>query len=136
MSQLRRSGAPGGIRTPDARLRTAALYPLSYGGAVSPSYLRRSPETFETSEPMPTSPRVVLYERQGCHLCEEVRVLLDEMLGPRAYQRVDIDRDDELVLRYGFRVPVVSVDGEDRLEPPTTPDEVRSLVRSLAKADR
>ena len=24
-------GAPGGSRTPDARLRTAALYPLSYG---------------------------------------------------------------------------------------------------------
>jgi hypothetical protein len=25
-------GARGGIRTPDARLRTAALYPLSYTG--------------------------------------------------------------------------------------------------------
>ena len=28
-------GAPGRIRTADAGLRTAALYPLSYGGAVS-----------------------------------------------------------------------------------------------------
>ena len=28
----RRSGAPGRIRTADAGLRTAALYPLSYGG--------------------------------------------------------------------------------------------------------
>jgi hypothetical protein len=85
---------------------------------------------------MPTSARVVLYERQGCHLCDELRVLLDEMLGPDAYQRVDIDRDDELVLRYGFRVPVVNIDGGDRLEPPTTPDEVRSLVRTLANTDR
>ena len=27
-------GAPGRIRTADAGLRTAALYPLSYGGAT------------------------------------------------------------------------------------------------------
>jgi hypothetical protein len=27
-------GAPGRIRTADAGLRTAALYPLSYGGAA------------------------------------------------------------------------------------------------------
>ena len=26
------TGTRGGIRTPDARLRTAALYPLSYAG--------------------------------------------------------------------------------------------------------
>lgn len=31
-------GALGGIRTPDARLRTAALYPLSYEGAQSLKY--------------------------------------------------------------------------------------------------
>ena len=34
-AQLRRCGAPGRIRTADAGLRTAALYPLSYGGATS-----------------------------------------------------------------------------------------------------
>ncbi len=27
-------------------------------------------------------PEIVLYERDGCHLCEEARVLLDDMLGP------------------------------------------------------
>ena len=32
-SLLRCYGAPGRIRTADASLRTAALYPLSYGGA-------------------------------------------------------------------------------------------------------
>jgi hypothetical protein len=30
---MRGCGAPGRIRTSDARLRTAALYPLSYGGS-------------------------------------------------------------------------------------------------------
>ena len=73
--------------------------------------------------------QIILYERAGCHLCDEARVLLDEMLGPGGYRRVDIDAADELVLRYGFRVPVVNVDGVDRLEAPMTAPELRSLLR-------
>jgi glutaredoxin len=72
--------------------------------------------------------RVTLYERAGCHLCEEARVLLDEMLGEDGFARIDVDVDDELVLRYGFRVPVVNVDGVDRLEAPMTAGELRSLL--------
>jgi len=75
---------------------------------------------------------VVLYERVDCHLCEEARVLLDEMLGPDGYERVDVDTDDALVVRYGFRVPVVAVDGLDRLEAPVTAPDLRSLASELA----
>ena len=74
-------------------------------------------------------PRVTLYERDGCHLCAAARVLLDEMLGPGRYERVNIDADDELVVRYGFRVPVVAIDGVDRLEAPMTADDLRALLR-------
>lgn len=77
------------------------------------------------------SPRLTLYERDGCHLCDEVRVLLDDMIGPDRYERVDIDASDGLVLRYGFRVPVVAIDGVDRLEAPMTADDLRSLLRRL-----
>ena len=76
----------------------------------------------------PATRSVVLYERAGCHLCDEVRVLLDGMLGEGGYQRVDIDTDDALIVRYGFRVPVVSVDGADRLEAPMTESDVRALL--------
>ena len=78
------------------------------------------------------SAQVILYERDGCHLCEEVRALLDRTIGPSRYARVDIDASDELVLRYGFRVPVVAIDGVDRLEAPMTAAELRSLVQSLS----
>lgn len=78
---------------------------------------------------MPSSqPRVVLYQRSGCHLCEEARVLMDEMLGPHAYTQTDIEGDDELLLRYGHRIPVIAVDGEDRLEVPITGPELRALA--------
>jgi Glutaredoxin-like domain (DUF836) len=80
---------------------------------------------------MPAMNRVILYERQGCHLCDEVRVLLDEMLGPKSYDRVDIDTNDDLILRYGFRVPVVGVDGVDRLEAPMTAGDIRRFAASI-----
>ena len=54
-------------------------------------------------------PRIVLYERDGCHLCEEAAAVLDAALGKDGYARVDIDASDDLVVRYGFRVPVVAV---------------------------
>ena len=75
--------------------------------------------------------RIVLYERAGCHLCEDAAVLLDEMLGADRYNRVDIDTDDDLLLRYGHRIPVVTVDGAERLEAPITGPEVRAIVAAL-----
>ncbi len=73
-------------------------------------------------------PEIVLYERDGCHLCEEARVLLDTMLGPDRYRRVDIDTDDDLLVAYAYRIPVVAVAGVDRLEAPITGPDVRALL--------
>jgi hypothetical protein len=78
--------------------------------------------------------RLILYERDGCHLCEEARVLLDEMIGVDRYDRVDIDTDDDLILRYGFRIPVVSLDSVDRLEAPISVDGLRALSAELGPA--
>lgn len=80
---------------------------------------------------MPANHRLVLYERAGCHLCEDAASLLDQLLGAGTYARVDIDADDDLVIRYGFRVPVVTLDGVDRLEAPMTAAELRALLRSV-----
>ena len=77
------------------------------------------------------TPRVLLYERAQCHLCEEARQVLDELIGPDRYERVDIDTSDELVVRYGFRIPVLAVDGVDRLEAPITEPDLRELVGQL-----
>jgi hypothetical protein len=75
--------------------------------------------------------RLVLYERAECHLCEDARLVLDALIGPDRYDRVDIDGSDELVVRYGFRVPVLAVDGVDRLEAPITEPDVAELVKEL-----
>ena len=61
-------------------------------------------------------PRPTLYVRDGCHLCEEASVLLDNMLGTDEWNAVDISTDDDLLVRYAHRIPVLAIDGEDRLE--------------------
>ena len=60
--------------------------------------------------------RPTLYVRAGCHLCEDASVLLNEMIGADAYDAVDIEADDDLLVRYAHRIPVLAIDGEDRLE--------------------
>jgi Glutaredoxin-like domain (DUF836) len=75
--------------------------------------------------------RLVLYERAGCHLCEDAATILDVELGRAGYERVDIDTDDDLIVRYGFRVPVVSLDGADRLEAPIDPLSLRRLAAEI-----
>ena len=75
-------------------------------------------------------PRPTLYVREGCHLCEEASVLLDDMLGTDGWDAVDIGTDDDLLVRYAHRIPVLAIDGEDRLELIITrPDVVEALDR-------
>ncbi len=67
--------------------------------------------------PTPTGVRrrsldVVLYTREGCHLCEEAEALLQRHgLQPRL---IDIDADPQLTLQFTNCVPVVEIDGKVR----------------------
>ena len=73
-------------------------------------------------------PRAVLYVRDGCHLCEDAGVLLDEMLGPDGWDAIDIASDDDLLVRYAHRIPVLAIDGDDRIELVITrPDVAEAL---------
>jgi Glutaredoxin-like domain (DUF836) len=38
------------------------------------------------------------------------------MLGTDGWDAVDIETDDDLLRRYAHRIPVLAIDGEDRLE--------------------
>ena len=58
--------------------------------------------------------RVVLYVRQGCHLCDDARPLVAGVAAEAGtgVDEVDIDAGGpDLVERYGELVPVVTVDG-------------------------
>lgn len=56
-----------------------------------------------------------LYSKPGCHLCEKVRALLDEVQSAHdlAVDEIDITRDAVLFARYRHEIPVLLVDGEE-----------------------
>ena len=52
---------------------------------------------------------LVLYSREGCHLCDDARAVLERIGHP--FEEVDIETDPELHRRYLERIPVVALDG-------------------------
>jgi hypothetical protein len=55
----------------------------------------------------------LLLSRAGCHLCDDMERVLDDVLPARGmtYQTLDVDSDPALRDRYGERVPVLLRDG-------------------------
>jgi glutaredoxin len=73
---------------------------------------------------------VTLYSRPGCHLCDDARTMLLRVRADIefALTEVDITTDDALHKRYLERIPVICVDGEERLDLLFTEDELRAAL--------
>lgn len=56
---------------------------------------------------------VTLYTTLGCHLCDQARELLLTVNSGVAILTVDIAEDDDLIARYGERIPVLARDGRE-----------------------
>src|SRR5262249_43609868 len=83
----------------------------SGGGVMVWRWLRRW-----WSGPRRSSWRVVLYTRQGCHLCETAHEHLVRARRRHGFslETIDVDTDAELAARHGEEVPVVVVNGRVR----------------------
>lgn len=57
-------------------------------------------------------PSVILYTREGCHLCEDAKALLRAC--GLAVEEIDIDGDEQLKRQFDTCVPVVEIDGKIR----------------------
>ena len=66
-----------------------------------------------SSLPVTKTPRVTLYTRQRCHLCDAVKhqLALLRVEADFEIQEINIDESEELRERYGERVPVVAING-------------------------
>jgi glutaredoxin len=74
--------------------------------------------------------KIVLYSRQGCHLCDDAAAVLARH--GLKFDVVDIDTDRELRMRYDTCVPVVVIDGKERFRGRV---DQRLLRRLLNAAD-
>ena len=62
---------------------------------------------------MTGAPRVTLYTRPGCHLCDDARAVVTAVCAElgEEFAEVDVDGDPDLTRRYGEEIPVTLVDG-------------------------
>ena len=63
-------------------------------------------------------PTLILYGKPGCHLCDDARAAVERASAGRevAVEEVDITLDPVLHRRYGERIPVLELDGEEVFE--------------------
>jgi len=68
---------------------------------------------------------VVLYSRNGCHLCEQAEVDLNVLRAkiPHRLTKIDIDSNDDMLRAYALDIPVVEV-GPYKLKAPFTQQEL------------
>ena len=79
-----------------------------------------------------------LYARAGCHLCEETRTALVQLLADRAAAGLpspslverDIDTDEDWQRAFMTTIPVVELAGR-RLELATSPARIRRLLADV-----
>ena len=57
---------------------------------------------------------LILLHRPDCHLCQSMQEELVRLqkIHPFELDLIDIDRDSELELKYGFYVPVLQLEGQ------------------------
>jgi glutaredoxin len=85
-------------------------------------------DTTELGEP---PPRVVLYSKPGCHLCDDARAVIETVcaeLGER-YDEIDITGSEELLRSFGEEIPVTFVDGKQHDFWRVDADRLRGALR-------
>ncbi len=82
-----------------------------------------------------SNPSLLLYRRDGCHLCDEARAIVDALLAERAaagrptvpVREVDIATDADLEAHFALTIPVLEGAGE-RLELATSVGAIRRYL--------
>lgn len=73
---------------------------------------------------------VTLFQKAGCHLCEDALASLQRLHAryPHTLEVVDITAQPELTRRYGERIPVLRI-GTREYDPPLSAQAVEGALR-------
>jgi glutaredoxin len=76
-------------------------------------------------------PTLTLYGKPGCHLCDDARREIELVRAdlPADLQEVDVTLDAALHRRYGERIPVLELDGEQLFELRVDRHQLRQALR-------
>lgn len=69
----------------------------------------------------------------GCHLCEEALSMLKNLeLNDSIVEEIDISDSDQLMERYGIRIPVFAIKDHE-LDWPFSVDELKHFIQSTQR---
>ena len=79
---------------------------------------------------------VRLYSRPDCHLCESALLMLESLRGDYDFliEEVNIDEDPALKDRLGEQIPVVTIDGGNRVAGSVNESKLRRAFTRAKKA--
>lgn len=77
-----------------------------------------------------SGPRVVIYSRPGCHLCEEAKKVIGASgyRGEYTLEEINIESDADLLRRYRYDIPVITINGEEAFRHLVTANEFRQKL--------
>jgi glutaredoxin len=79
-------------------------------------------------------PSLTLYGKPGCHLCEDAHAAVLAVTAAREdveLREVDVTMDPVLERRYGLRIPVLELDGEELFQYVVDPDALADRLDTV-----
>ena len=81
--------------------------------------------------------QLTIYSRPGCHLCDEMRAVVERVArstpGPVVIEEIDISTDPTLEARYGVEIPVLLIDGKKAAKYRVTEGAITKILSALKR---
>lgn len=83
---------------------------------------------------MSSKAHVIVYSKPGCHLCEEAKAAImgAGCDGQFTLKEINIETDPELVAKFQYDIPVISINGVETFIHRVHPAEFRAKILELA----
>jgi len=82
-----------------------------------------------------SKPQVTIYSRPGCHLCDEAKAAIESAGCSDQFvlSEINIESDEELLSKYKYDIPVITIDGVESFIHRVNPDEFRTRIKRIKK---
>jgi glutaredoxin len=76
---------------------------------------------------------VIIYSRPGCHLCDEAKAAITSSGCSDQFvlQEINIESDPELLSKYRYDIPVITIDGVESFIHRVDPREFRTRITRM-----
>ena len=80
---------------------------------------------------------LTLYSRPGCHLCDDMKAVIDRVarVAPLSVEVVDISSDLHLEATYGLEIPVLLVNGRKAAKYRITEAQLLQVLRGRSEPE-